>query len=197
MLPIMLNISGKLCIIIGGGNAAYRKALTLLKNGAYVRVISPALCDKFNSLNIEYIKREYLIGDTKNCFLAVAATDNDKLNSQIKKDAESEGVKLFWSATDADASDIMFTAYTEFGDTKISVSTNGGFPMLGAKFCDKLKNECRKFDEINSLLSKYRREIIDKFDNDEKLRLLKKLTDTADIDDISELKKEVERIMKQ
>ncbi len=41
--PIFLNISGKRCVVIGGGQVALRKVRTLLEHGASVQVIIPRL----------------------------------------------------------------------------------------------------------------------------------------------------------
>ena len=42
--PMFLNISGKRCVVVGGGRVALRKVRALLEHGANVEVISPTLC---------------------------------------------------------------------------------------------------------------------------------------------------------
>ena len=39
--PVFLNLNGKTAVVIGGGKTAERKARTLIKAGASVKVISP------------------------------------------------------------------------------------------------------------------------------------------------------------
>ena len=39
--PIHLDVTGKKCVIIGGGKVAYRKACGLKESGADVVVVSP------------------------------------------------------------------------------------------------------------------------------------------------------------
>lgn len=200
MMPVMLDVENKLCTIIGGGNAAYRKAKTLVANGARVRVISRELSEKFSSLNIEYIKKEYSFGDAENSFLVIAATDSLELNQKIAEDAKSGNTKLFLSADDKENSDLMFSAYTKSGDIKIAVSTGGGYPMLGAKICERLKNECRKYDEINKILSGYRKRILDsKISAESKHELMARLISDKmlEISDMEEFKKEAERIIRK
>jgi len=41
--PIFLNLEGKKCVVVGGGEVALRKVRTLLNCGAKVVVVSPAL----------------------------------------------------------------------------------------------------------------------------------------------------------
>ena len=42
--PVFLNIRGKRCVVVGGGEVALRKVKALLECGANVTVVSPALC---------------------------------------------------------------------------------------------------------------------------------------------------------
>ncbi|MBQ3471075.1 MAG: NAD(P)-dependent oxidoreductase, partial [Clostridia bacterium] len=47
MYPIMLNIDGRKCVVIGGGAVALRKANKLRECGGNVVVISPEFADGF------------------------------------------------------------------------------------------------------------------------------------------------------
>ena len=42
--PVTLNIKGRRCTVVGGGEVALRKVRSLLDEGADVTVISPELC---------------------------------------------------------------------------------------------------------------------------------------------------------
>lgn len=42
-LPIMLDVQGRLVVMIGGGTVAERKAAPLLEAGAELVIVSPAL----------------------------------------------------------------------------------------------------------------------------------------------------------
>src|SRR3989304_2722983 len=48
--PVFLNVKGRKCTVIGGGQVALRKVITLLEDGAKVKVISPELCPELASL---------------------------------------------------------------------------------------------------------------------------------------------------
>lgn len=194
MLPIMLNVENKLCTIVGGGNAAYQKAAALLREGARVRIVSMDLSDKFKDLDIEYIKKEYSIGDTKGSFLVIAATDDGETNRRICEDAGD--TKLFLSVSDRDSSDFMFSAYAKSGDVRIAVSTNGGYPMLGAEICHRLECECKRYDEVNRVLSAHRKRILESSAaGGEKRRILAELIKVLDIEDIEEVRKESGRMV--
>jgi uroporphyrin-III C-methyltransferase/precorrin-2 dehydrogenase/sirohydrochlorin ferrochelatase len=42
-LPIFLDVKGRLCLVVGGGEVAKRKAGVLLEAGARVRVVAPQI----------------------------------------------------------------------------------------------------------------------------------------------------------
>ncbi|HHT9131555.1 MAG TPA: precorrin-2 dehydrogenase/sirohydrochlorin ferrochelatase family protein, partial [Candidatus Tripitaka californicus] len=47
--PIYLDVKGKRCVVVGGGEVAYRKALGLKEVGAEVVVIAPEFYKEFRS----------------------------------------------------------------------------------------------------------------------------------------------------
>ncbi|MCK7467652.1 MAG: hypothetical protein MZU91_05700 [Desulfosudis oleivorans] len=92
--PIMLDIANKRCIVIGGGNVAYRKVKSLLNFNALVRVISNDLCPELQELKaenkIEWISRNYMIGDLTDSVLVFAATDSVQTNQTIHREAQAK-----------------------------------------------------------------------------------------------------------
>lgn len=198
MLPVMLDVKGKKCVVVGGGRAAKRKAETLFKNGAKVTVIAEEINADFDGIADEIIKKPYSSEDIDGCFIAVAATDSAETNKKIMSDARDKA-KLFMSA-DGDNSDMAFVAYAEAGDTKIAVSTGGRYPMLGAKICGRLDGVCRSLEEKAVVLKKYRERVLDSNLSDkEKRSLLKALVsdEMLEIDDIKEFERRIENILRE
>lgn len=196
MLPVMLDVKGKKCVVVGGGRAAKRKAETLFKNGAKVTVIADRINADFDGIADEIIKKPYSSEDIDGCFIAVAATDSAETNEKIMSDARNKA-KLFMSA-DGDNSDMAFMAYAEAGDTKIAVSTGGRYPMLGAKICDRLGGVCRSVAEKAVALKKYRERVLSSSMSDtDKRNLLEMLVsdEMLEIDDIKEFERRIEHIL--
>ncbi|MCX8069022.1 MAG: bifunctional precorrin-2 dehydrogenase/sirohydrochlorin ferrochelatase, partial [Thermodesulfovibrionales bacterium] len=85
--PVFLNISGKDCLVIGGGKIAERKMLSLLKAEAKITVISETLTKKlkneFEKGNIRFIQKSFDIEDIKTAFLVIAATSDNETNKLI------------------------------------------------------------------------------------------------------------------
>ncbi|MGZ8261591.1 MAG: precorrin-2 dehydrogenase/sirohydrochlorin ferrochelatase family protein, partial [Methylotenera sp.] len=62
-LPIFINITNRLCVVIGGGEVATRKVAMLLKANAAVTLISPDICPELQALaeaqKIQYTQASY------------------------------------------------------------------------------------------------------------------------------------------
>jgi precorrin-2 dehydrogenase/sirohydrochlorin ferrochelatase len=89
--PAFLNLQGKKAVVVGGGSVAERKVLSLLKAGAAVTVISPAVTARLRKektkKNIYHIARCYRKGDLRDSVLVIAATDSPSVNTQVAEDA--------------------------------------------------------------------------------------------------------------
>ena len=48
--PVSLDVSGRACLVVGGGRVAARKAQGLLECGALVTVVAPSLAPEMEAL---------------------------------------------------------------------------------------------------------------------------------------------------
>ncbi len=140
--PIMLDIDGKHCVVIGGGKVAERKVESLLECGGIVTVISPEVTEGLGNLaqnrKIQIIMKAYNKGDLKGFDLVYVATDNEQVNGQCLKEARQEKVLL--NVVDKpDMCDFIVPASVQRGDLTITVSTNGKSPMLSRKIREDLE----------------------------------------------------------
>lgn len=117
-------------MVVGGGSVAERKVKTLLKAGASVTVISPALTAWLrraaSSGKISHVSRAYGRGDLKDAFLAIAATDSGQVNRMVAKHAPS----LCNVADSPDLSNFIVPSTVDRGDLCIAISTSGASPAL-------------------------------------------------------------------
>jgi len=142
--PILLNIQGRKCLVVGGGPVALRKVKALLEHGANVEVVSPTFCPELNQLAtdgaIRAIQRDYKSEDLQHAFIAIAATDNAKTNERVAAEARRRGV-LVNVANDPKSSDFIVPSYLKRGDVIIAVSTSGRSPALARKIRSELEND--------------------------------------------------------
>lgn len=88
MYPIMLNLTGKKIVIIGGGRIALRKTIEILKAQGKLTLVAPTFLAEFNDLeNINLITATYTAEWIKEAHLIFACTDSKAINQQIVKDA--------------------------------------------------------------------------------------------------------------
>lgn len=142
--PIFLNIQGKKCLVVGGGNVALRKVQALLEHGADIEIVSPDLCPELKQLEkeekIRTIQRDYKQADLKNAFIAIAATNDANTNERIAAGARRSGV-LINVVDDPDNSDFIAPSYFRRGDIVVAVSTCGRSPALARKIRGELEKD--------------------------------------------------------
>ncbi len=142
--PISLNIENRLCIVIGGGKVAARKAQSLLTNQGEVTVISPDLEETLSKLategKIQWIRRGYQKGDLNDAFLVIAATDDTKVQEAVFHEAEKNNLLL--NVADVPKwCNFILPATVRRGDLTISISTAGKSPALAKRMRQALEKE--------------------------------------------------------
>ncbi|MFC2007606.1 bifunctional precorrin-2 dehydrogenase/sirohydrochlorin ferrochelatase [Chloroflexota bacterium] len=161
--PIFLNISGRRCVVVGGGQVALRKVKALLEHGANVDIISPALCPELTELSrsgkIQVLHREYREGDLKDALVTIAATDNSDVNLKLAEDGRKH-TTLVNVVDDANNSDFIAPSYLRCGDVTIAISTGGRSPALARKIRTRLEKDFdAEFASLTQLISEVRDEI--------------------------------------
>jgi precorrin-2 dehydrogenase/sirohydrochlorin ferrochelatase len=157
--PVSLNISGRKCVVVGGGQVAWRKATGLLECGAIVEVISPDLCPELDKLvetgKINALRRNYRAGDLQGAWVVIAATDDNKINQEIFTEARASGI-LVNVVDNADSSDFIVPSCLRRGKITIAVSTAGSSPALARKIRTSLEKD---FGEEYALLAELVEEV--------------------------------------
>jgi len=169
LYPINLKIGGKLCVIVGGGVVANRKATGLIEAGAHVRVISPELVGGLQGLarqkKLEWFSRTFAEGDLEGAFLVFAATNNSGVQAQIHHEAEKNRV-LLNSADDPVGSNFHVPAHFRRGKMLLSIATGGGSPALAKELREKLEEVLvPEYALVVELLSIIREKIVTSGDN--------------------------------
>lgn len=134
--PVMLRLSDRPVLVVGGGKVAARKATGLLEAGARVTVVSPRFVPAFDRLvdaaALTVIQRPYAPEDLVGMALVVAATDDRNVNAHVRADARRHGV-LVGVADDPEWSDFLVPAVVRRGDLVLAISTSGRSPGLAGQ----------------------------------------------------------------
>jgi siroheme synthase-like protein len=161
--PILLNIQGRKCLVVGGGPVALRKVKALLEHGADVEVVSPTFCPELNQLAtdgvIRAIQRDYKSEDLQHTFIAIAATDDAKTNERVAAEAKRRGV-LVNVVDDPKNSDFIVPSYLKRGDVIVAVSTSGRSPALARKIRSELENDFKaEYEQLAVVADEVRSEL--------------------------------------
>lgn len=131
--PIMLNLDGRLAVVVGGGGVGRRKAEGLLAAGARVRVVDPAAADV--PAGAEHAAEGYQTAHLTGAALVFACTSNRAVNAKVAADAKAAGIPVN-VADDPAACDFTVPAFHRTDVAIIAVATSAGIPALAAALRD-------------------------------------------------------------
>jgi uroporphyrin-III C-methyltransferase/precorrin-2 dehydrogenase/sirohydrochlorin ferrochelatase len=133
MYPVMLDVRGRRCVVIGGGPVALRKVFGLLEESAAVTVVAPRVVDALAELSaagrIRLERRRFEAGDVVGALLVFAATNETEVNRAVAAAGRAEGA-LVNVADDSDVSNIHLPARVVRGDLQLTVGSGGEAPFV-------------------------------------------------------------------
>jgi siroheme synthase-like protein len=139
-LPILVDLAGRACLVIGGGAVAARKVDTLLGAGAEVTVVAPRIDDALVTLaasrpTLRLERRRYRRADLAGKAIAFAATNDAALQEQIACDARAAGVWLN-AVDEPERCSFLMPAILDRDPLVVAVSTSGESPALARRIRD-------------------------------------------------------------
>jgi uroporphyrin-III C-methyltransferase/precorrin-2 dehydrogenase/sirohydrochlorin ferrochelatase len=160
LLPIFLNIKSKKCVVVGGGEVAFRKATLLLRAGADLSIVAPVLSDELYKLCVDrdctITIREFEEVDINNAILVVAATDDLKTNERVSVIASKLNIPVNVVDQPHLCSFIM-PSIVDRSPIVVAISSGGSSPILTRKL--KELNETMipgRIDKLAKLLGSFR-----------------------------------------
>src|SRR5713101_6080147 len=140
--PAMLDIRGRLAIVIGGDPVAAEKAAALATSGAYVYVQSPEFCDELLKLAEQkrdtLYRKAYEPGDLARDYVVIVATNDPQLVQAIWDETQERG-QLVNIVDVPEYCSFILPSVLRRGQLNIAVSTEGTNPGLAKRIRQSLE----------------------------------------------------------
>ncbi len=139
--PIFLNLTGRRCLVVGGGPVAEGKVRGLLAATADVTLVAPLLTPELRDLSasaqIRHREGEYDASDLEGADLCFVATDDGAINARVAADARAR--QIWVNAADDPANcDFILPAVVRRGSVVVAASTGGASPALARRLREDL-----------------------------------------------------------
>ena len=131
-----LRLSGRRCLVVGGGDVALEKVEGLLVCDAAVTVVAPAAHEELAQLaaegSITWVRRGYEPDDLDGALLVIAATDDSEVNIAVHADADARAMLV--NVVDVPPlCSFILPAIVRTGPLAIAISTAGASPALAKR----------------------------------------------------------------
>jgi len=131
-----LKLSGRRCVVVGGGEIGLEKTEGLLACDADVTLIAPDAVNELHALadegSIAWQRREYEAGDLEATFMAIACTSDTDVNIRVFDDAERRAMLV--NIVDVPPlCNFILPAIVRTGPLAIAISTAGASPALAKR----------------------------------------------------------------
>ncbi|GIK76628.1 MAG: precorrin-2 dehydrogenase [Actinomycetes bacterium] len=131
-----LRLSGRKCLVVGGGDVGLEKIEGLLACDGDVVCVAPDACDEVRALaaegSIEWAQRGFEAGDVAGRFMAIAATDDTDVNIAVYEAAEERAMLV--NVVDVPSlCNFILPAIVRTGPLAIAISTAGASPALAKR----------------------------------------------------------------
>ena len=136
-LPIFLKVKGKLCLVVGGGEVATRKAGVLLDAGARVRVVAPTIKPEL-APRVESIVARFETHHLDDVALVIAATNDPDVNQQVSQQAQLRNIPVN-VVDNPELCSFIMPSILDRSPLMVAFSSGGASPVLTRMLRAKLE----------------------------------------------------------
>ncbi len=131
-----LRLSGRRCLVVGGGDIGLEKVEGLLACDASVTLVAPAAHPALAELALEgsisWERREFQDSDLDGCLIAIAATSDTDVNISVFEGAERRAMLV--NVVDVPPlCNFILPAIVRTGPLAVAISTAGASPALAKR----------------------------------------------------------------
>ena len=139
-----LKLSGRRCLVVGGGDVGLEKVEGLLACDGEVTLVAPEAVPALRELaeegSIRWEPRQYRTSDLDRTFIAIAATGDTEVNIRVWEEAEERAMLV--NVVDVPPlCNFILPAIVRTGPLAIAISTAGASPALAKRIKDEIAEE--------------------------------------------------------
>ena len=139
-----LKLSGRRCLVVGGGDIGLEKVEGLLACDGDVTLVAPDAIEPLRELaaegSIAWERRAYGAADLEGTFMVIAATSDTEVNIGIYEDAERRAMLV--NVVDVPPlCNFILPAIIRTGPLAIAISTAGASPALAKRIRNEIASE--------------------------------------------------------
>lgn len=134
--PAFLNLRGRRCLIVGGGEVALRKARLLASAGAHLSIVAPDIHNDLAAIAAtgqhQVLQRRFIPADVLDHWLVVSATGIAAIERCVFEHATEAGI-FCNGVDDIDNCSYITPAIVDRGSIVVAISSAGTAPVLARK----------------------------------------------------------------
>ena len=174
-LPVFLDIKGRPCAVIGGGDVAARKVSMLLNAGGKVTVVAPELCATLKrqseSGEIHHVQSRFAPAHLQEAIIVIAATDDREVNKQVSEVAKNHRLPVN-VVDDPDYCTFIMPSIIDRSPVIVAVSTGGSSPVLARLLRARLETLIPgTYGRLATLAEKFRSKVKEHFTESSQRRI--------------------------
>jgi siroheme synthase-like protein len=169
-----VDLSGRPCLVVGGGPVAARKLRALVEAGAVVTVVAPGTVAEIDAAaagagaTVTVERRPYRTGEAARYALVVTATGDPRVDDRVVDDARASGVMVNRADGGPPGSEgdgardgtVRLPAVLRRGPVTVAVATGGASPALARWVRDRIAASLPdRLEAVADLLEEARGEV--------------------------------------
>ena len=166
-LPLFVDLKDRMCLVVGGGEIAARKAGLLLKANAKVTMVAPDISASTKALveneQVIWLKKSFEKTQLAEQTLVIAATDNNDVNKAVYQQAKALNI-LVNVADCPELCDFILPSILDRSPVIVAVSSGGHSPILARQLRARLETLIPPgYGNLAALVGRYRDAVKAKF----------------------------------
>lgn len=156
--PFFVDVTGKKCVVVGGGRIALHKIQKLLPFAPELVVIAPEILPEItdyesSGIRLKCICRSAYPEDLEGAAFVISATDEEETNAWVSNWCRSRGIPVN-AVDDKEKCSFLFPALVKRGNLTIGISTEGASPQIASRLRKQIEQEIpERMEEILDYLA--------------------------------------------